>query len=110
MDEAAKGSEHQDIVVRQQSSLAEVDAALEVDGLEVAVEVIFVAPAIGAHALAVVAVEEAACASDPHCRGHVARGCRPWSRTLAIGERRCAAAIEQYPEISAAVEPGIRAL
>ena len=53
VNEAAKGPEHQDIVVAQQSPPAEIDAALEVDGLKVPVEVVFVAAAVGGDALAV---------------------------------------------------------
>jgi hypothetical protein len=57
MDEAAKSLEHQNIVLRQQPSLTEVHTHLEVDGLEVAVEVVFVGPAIGRDVLAVLPVE-----------------------------------------------------
>jgi hypothetical protein len=57
VDEAAEGPEDQDIVLRQKPAFAEIDAGLEVDGLEVAVEVVLVAPAVGRDALAVLAVE-----------------------------------------------------
>jgi hypothetical protein len=56
VDEVAESPEDQDIVLRQESSLAEIDAGLEVDGLEVAVKIVFVAAAIGRHAFAVLTV------------------------------------------------------
>ncbi len=40
VDVAAERAEHEDVVVREQPPLAEIDARLEVDRLEVAVEVV----------------------------------------------------------------------
>ena len=52
VDEAAKSPKDEDVVFREQIPLAEVDARLEVDRLEVAVEVVLVIAAIGRDALA----------------------------------------------------------
>ena len=56
MDEAAESAKDQDIVLGEKPPLAEVDAGLEVDGLEVAVQVVAIITAIGRDALAVLAV------------------------------------------------------
>jgi hypothetical protein len=85
MDEAAERPEYQDIVVRQQSPLAEVEPHLEVDGLEVAVEVVVVGAAIGVDALAVLAVEPIARAPRPHRRGDVGPPCGSPSSSLLPG-------------------------
>ena len=71
MDEAAERPEDENIVIREEAPLAEVDARLEVDGLEVAVQIVLVVAAIGVDALAVVAAEPIARASYPHRRGDV---------------------------------------
>ena len=55
MDEAAERAEDEDIVVREQPALAEIDAALEVYRLQVAVEIEAKVLAKGRHMLAVLA-------------------------------------------------------
>ena len=47
MDEAAESAEDKNIVVREEATLPEIDARLEVDRLEIAVEVVLVIAAIG---------------------------------------------------------------
>src|SRR6266540_1531958 len=63
VDETTESAKDQDIVLRQEASLAEIDAGLEVDGLEIAVEVVAVGAAESRDALAVLTVEPIAGAS-----------------------------------------------
>jgi hypothetical protein len=77
VDVAAESPKDEDVVFREQSSLAEVDARLEVDRFEVAVEVVLVIAAIGRDALAIVAVEPIAGPSCPCRWGEVLRSGSP---------------------------------
>ena len=47
MDIAAERTKHENIVRGEKAPLAEIDAALEVGALEIAVEVVAIVPAIG---------------------------------------------------------------
>ena len=47
MYKAAERAEHKNVVVREEAAFAEVETPLEVDGLEIAIEIVTIIPTIG---------------------------------------------------------------
>jgi len=110
IDKAAEHAEDERVALGPHIALAEIEAHLEVERRQLAVQIETVVAAIGARLGAVVPVEPAAGAPRPHCRRQRIRSRRFKCLAARIIRRGRRTAREQHAQIRGAVEPSVRAL